>query len=205
MTENSQSALSGSFALVSYIPDPLASALHGFRERLPGEESPQPHITILPRRLLSISVEEASAQCRKLLTDFCEFGVALGAVRTFPSTNVLYLELSEGASQVHRLHDALSTGELQQEEEFEFRPHLTLSGYVNEEDLSSVQKQAEEIWRDLDVSKTFVLSEVVGLWLQPEAGSAGWQRLWSQPLRSRVRAAYAGLPVSPDPIADQKC
>ncbi len=191
MTESSQTARLGSFALVSYIPEPLRSLLHAFRDTLPGDENPQPHITVLPPRALSVPVEAATAQCRDVLTDVSEFKVTLGSVRRFPSTNVLYLDLWQGNSQIHRLHDALSTGQLDQQEEFDFRPHLTLSGFINSDDLPALERQAHESWTNVGLSKTFVLREIVGLWLSPEAG---WQRLWSQQLRSGARAASAGVP-----------
>jgi len=195
MTESPQAARLGSFALVSYIPEPLASFLYQFRNMLPGLENPQPHITILPPRPLTIPVDVASAQCLNVLSRFHEFEVVLGTVRSFPSTNVLYLDVSKGNAQIRHLHDALSTGELDHEEEFDFSPHLTLSGYIASHELMQTQRRAEGVWDTVAVGKTFILREVVGLWLDPTSEDTGWQRMWSQQLRADAKAAWAGMPA----------
>ena len=193
-----QPEVSGSFALVTYVPDPLGAFLQRLRDALPGDDNPQPHITVLPPRTLSIPADAAIAQCELLLTGFPEFEVRLGRVQAFPSTNVLYLDLIEGNTEVHRLHDALSSGGLAQDEEFDFRPHLTLSGCVADHELTRALTEASKIWADVPVPKIFTLREVVGLWSKPgDSENAGWQRIWSHPLRREARAAWAGMPQHP--------
>ena len=120
----------GSFALVSYIPDPLGSFLHDLRRSFPGEHNPQPHITILPPRPLKLPVDAALQRAHNVLLQFAAFEVELSKVRFFPETNVLYLDIAKGNRVLHDLHEALNAGDLDHSEEFEFRPHLTLSGRV---------------------------------------------------------------------------
>ncbi len=172
----------GSFALVAYIPDPLGSFLNSLRQVLPGEENPHAHITLLPPRPLKSPVEAASLQAQKILAKFQPFSVELAEVCTFPETNVVYLEISEGSAQLHELHDALNSADLAHDEDFEFKPHLTLSGPVGSCDIGQVRTEAAAVWRSSDTCPTLEIREVVALW-QPTKGSQNdWQRLWAHEL-----------------------
>ena len=190
MTDRSQPAALGSFALVSYIPNPLGSFLHRLRSSLPGVKYPEPHITILPPRPLTVPVEAASALVRATLERFSSFDVELRNVRSFAVSQILYIELGEGDAAVRQLHKALSSKELAYPEEFEFRPHLTVSGFIPVEDLQSATQQAETGWEGAPCSRRFTLREIVLLW--SPAGTPGeWQRVWVHVLRDSAKAASA--------------
>lgn len=180
-----QSSPWGSLALVSYIPDPLGSFLNNLRHSLTGEDAPHAHVTILPRRPLSIPVEIASEQILKLLTGFRSFSVEVSAVRRFRQTNVVYLDISEGSARLHALHDALSMGDLAHNEEFEFRPHLTLSFPQSPEGIEAAHKYAKAAWEAASVNRRFLLEEIVCLWLPAENTHNQWQRLWTHDLKNR--------------------
>jgi 2'-5' RNA ligase len=181
----------GFFALVSYIPDPLGSFLQGLREILPNSDSSEAHITVLPRRVLKLPVETASAQARSILRQFPPFDVELSQVRRFPETKFLYLDLGEGSSVVHDLHDALNKGDLFDAEEFEFRPHLTLGGPVSPGVLDSAQYQAELTWNAEHCAPRFTIEEVVCLWRSPDSAQGEWRRLWSQKLTLQAARSSA--------------
>ncbi|MBV9405692.1 MAG: 2'-5' RNA ligase family protein [Acidobacteriaceae bacterium] len=182
----------GSFALVSYIPDPLGSFLHGLRQLLPGEDNSQPHITILPPRPLKLPVDGASHVALKVLAEFPAFDVELSKVRHFPGTNVLFLDVGRGSGQLYELHRTLSAGDLHHTEMFDFRPHLTLGGPVAPADLTLLRKKAEAAWRAAKCPNRFALDEVVGLWLSPDGPQGEWRRLWSHKLSSKeTTAAHA--------------
>ncbi|MFL6351333.1 MAG: 2'-5' RNA ligase family protein [Bryobacteraceae bacterium] len=184
----------GCFALVSYIPEPLASFLKGLREILPNSDSSEAHITLLPPRRLKLPVETASKQARTILSHFAPFDVELSKVRRFAETKFLYLDLGEGRSVVHELHDLLNKGDLFDSEEFEFRPHLTLGGPVSPGVLDSAQHQAELTWNTEHCAARFTVQEIVCLWSSPDSAQGEWHRLWSQKLSSapaRTSAAAA--------------
>lgn len=187
----------GQFALVSYIPEPLGSFFYDLRGSLPGESNPQAHVTILPPRPLRVPVDSASEQALRILANFRAFEIELSSVRRFPETNFLYLDIGDGNSLVHDLHDALNTGDLACAEEFEFRPHLTLGGPIAEPDVHALQDQAKIAWCATDHSKRFMLDEIVFLWLNPANRQGGWHRLWSFNLRTKdtamTKAASAAL------------
>lgn len=174
----------GSFALVSYVPDPLGSFLHGLRQKLSRDVTPEAHITILPPRPLKIPVENATIAVKKTLDAFAPFDIELEGVRRFDGTNSLYLDLGEGNALVYELHDALNTGALEHVEEFEFRPHLTLSHPKDENEWVTAQSLAENIWSSANCCRRFRLDEVVFLWLSPESAQGEWRRLWAHPLNS---------------------
>jgi 2'-5' RNA ligase len=196
MNDITQTTEWGSFALVSYIPDPLGSFLHNLRASFPGEHNPQPHITLLPPRPLKLPVDAASQKAHNILLQFAAFEVELSKVRSFPETNVLYLDIAKGYRVLRDLHQALNAGDLDHTEEFEFRPHLTLSGRVESAHLPWVRREAETAWYSSDHPRRFTLDEVIFLWLSPESRHCEWQgvslhRLGVRENASR-RAALAG-------------
>jgi len=182
----------GFIALVSYIPDPLASFLQGLREALPNNDSSEAHITLLPPRPLKLPVETISQKARAILDQFPQFDVELSSVRRFAETKFLYLDLAEGSSLIHDVHDALNQGDLADPEEFEFRPHLTLGGPVSPGVLDSAQQQAELTWNGKHCARRFTIREVVCLWLSPDSAQGEWRRLWTHELsRVPVRSSAA--------------
>jgi 2'-5' RNA ligase len=181
----------GRFALVSYVPEPLRSAIGKLAHDLSGASRPEAHITILPPRPLRGSLEEISDVVRSVLERVPAFDVRLAEVCRFDGTNVLYLNLSEGNETIHRLHDALNRGELAYDEPFEFRPHLTLSDPLPETDIDAVQRQAELMWKSFGVSRLHV-GEIVFLYMAPEDANGQWQRQWSIALR-KASPAQSGL------------
>ena len=173
----------GSLALVSYIPEPLGSFLNGLRHSLTGEDSPHAHVTILPRRPLSVPADTASRHLVGLLSGFRSFAVELSSVRRFQQTNVLYVDISEGSARLHALHDALSMGDLAHNEEFEFRPHLTL-GCPESSDMDAMHRFAKAAWNTAPAPRRFLLDEIVCLWLRPGGLQSEWHRLWSHNLQT---------------------
>ena len=196
MNDITQTTNWGSFALVSYIPDPLGSFLHELRRSLPGEHNPQPHITILPPRPLKLPVDAASQKAQNMLLRFAAFEVELSSVRSFPETNVLYLDIAKGNRVLHDLHGTLNADVLEHKEKFEFRPHLTLGGPVESAHLPWVRRQAEAAWYSSNHPRRFTLDEVMFLWLSPDSRQCEWRGVSSHRLRVRDsasrRAAVAG-------------
>ena len=120
---------------------------------------------------MKLPVEIASKQARVILRQFPPFDVELSQVRRFSETKFLYLDLGEGSSVIHDLHDALNKGDLFDAEEFEFRPHLTLGGPVSPGRLDSAQQQAETTWNAEHCASRFTVDEVVCLWLSPDSAA----------------------------------
>jgi len=181
----------GSFALVTYIPGALGSFLRSLRHNLPGDENPDAHITLLPPRTLTASVDLVSAEAQTVLSRFHPFTVGLDGVKVFPETNILYLEISSGNDVLHQLHDALNTGLLEHDESFDFLPHLTISGGIPRHELAKVREQAESAWLKHKGKTEFEVNEVVALWQPMYTSPDDWNRVWTQRL-SDSSSASAG-------------
>jgi 2'-5' RNA ligase len=183
---------SGSFALVTYIPEPLGLFLKELRKRLPGHEDPQAHITLLPPRRLKYGLDAVSQTARRVLNQFEPFDIALSAVKAFPQTDVLYLEIADGSQTIHAMHAALNTGILADREPFEFLPHLTLSGPIGAKDVTGKLVLADRIWQEYQGERRFSVVDVVALW-QPVDGSWNdWTRVWTQKLGDSRHSATVG-------------
>jgi 2'-5' RNA ligase len=191
-TKLSESPEWGSFALVTYIPEPLGSFLRSLRHALPGTEKPQAHITLLPPRPLQAAVDLVSREAQILLSRFQPFSVQLSAVKMFPETNILYLEIADGNDALHELHDALNTGLLAHEENFDFLPHLTISGSVPTRDVAKTRAEAKRGWEKHKGVATFEVTEVVALWQPLYTSPDDWNRVWSQKLGDSGNSARAG-------------
>jgi 2'-5' RNA ligase len=183
MDPNSDAPLWGSFALVSYTPNPVGTFVSELRQRLPGSDNPQAHITVLPPRPLHLPVEAALERTLGILQQFDAFDVELSEVRYFSETKFIYLDVGEGSTILHDLHNALNTGDLAHREEFDFRPHLTLGGPVPENGLHHTRSLAEAAWRSSGCSSRFNIEEIVFLWLSPGNSGREWKRLWSHLLK----------------------
>ncbi len=157
---------------------------------LAGEHGPEAHITFLPPRPLSVPMEEAAAETRRLLEGVEPFEVELGSVRVFPQTNILYLSLEEGRNSVLDVHTLLNQGKLFANEDFEFIPHLTLSGALSPGEVEEARNQTESAWTVSAHSRRFLVSDVVLLGQAGESGDKDWLRLSSYPL-SRKRSKNA--------------
>jgi len=172
----------GLFALVAYVPDPLASFLYEMRRSFSEGPCPQPHVTILPPRPLRVPAESACEIAKKILRLQNQFEIELSQIRYFVNTNTLYLDISDGASELHALHDSLNQDDLFHQEEFAFRPHLTVAGLVNPQHLPDVLQKAERNWRAASLSPRFTISEIVCLLQEGGEPESNWRRLWSTKL-----------------------
>jgi hypothetical protein len=179
----------GSFALVTYLPDPLGSFLTELRHLLPGETRPDAHITFLPPRLLEQPLEITAADIRQVLQEVHPFEIELGTVQVFPETGMLYLSVEAGREELLQLHDSLNRGKLFAEENFEYHPHLTLGGPLAGEEMVLTLHRAREAWSKSGLSPRFLIKELVLLWQPGDCAERNWTRISAHPLAERSSAA----------------
>src|ERR1035437_134722 len=115
------------FALVIYIPDPLGRFLDDLRRDLVPGCNPHAHVSVLPPRPLAVDWQEAGEQVRVCAGNWAPFDIVLQRIRIFPVTNVIYLELGEGETEMFRIHAAMNSQALAFDEPFEYHPHITLA------------------------------------------------------------------------------
>lgn len=134
------------FALVVYIPDPLARFLDDLRRELTPGCLPRAHVTILPPRPLAISVEAAAEKARSVVSGFAPFDIAAAAVDIFQSTDVVYIRIKEGERELRELYRTLNVGPLACDEQYPYQPHITLAQDLKPGQVQPIYELARKRW-----------------------------------------------------------
>ena len=143
------------FALVIYIPDPLGRFLDDLRRELVPGCNPHAHVSVLPPRPLAVDWQVAGEQVRECAGNWAPFDIALGGIRMFPVTNVIYLELGEGGPEMFRIHAAMNSQALTFDEPFAYHPHITLAQEIPPGQVAAVHQRAQEIWEGYTGPRNF--------------------------------------------------
>ena len=143
------------FALVIYVPDPLGRFLDDLRRKLVPGCNPHAHVSVLPPRPLAVDWQVASEQVRVCAGNWAPFDIVLGQIRIFPVTNVIYVELSEGAPEMFRIHAAMNSQALEFNEPFAYHPHITLAQEIPPAEVAAVGRRAHELWDSYTGPRTF--------------------------------------------------
>jgi 2'-5' RNA ligase len=161
----------GHFALVSYIPDPLARFLDELRLELTPDCSPHAHITILPPRPLEHGLKAIIHQIAEETRGIPPFWIETDQIEVFDVSNVVYLGLARGTVELKQLYRALNRGFLQYQENFPYHPHITIAQNLSPEDAPRAAAIARERWaayqgpRGFPVSSlSFVQHVAPGIW-----------------------------------------
>ena len=149
-----------SFALVSYLSDPLAEFLNRLRRDLVPECVATAHVTVLPPRPLKSSPEEAWQDLQRGLQDFQPFHGELSEIAVFPGLQAVYLSITTGYQELERMHAALNTGRLAYEEPFPYHPHLTLVQQLAPQELAAAMELAAARWREFPYSRGFTVDKL---------------------------------------------
>ena len=149
--------MESSCAVVAYLPGRLAEFVDHLRQRFnPACAAWLPHVTILPRRPLHTTPEEALATIREKCLSLEPFAVSLDCVSTFwPVTGVVYLSFAAGSQRLIALHDALNHGCLEREEPFPFVPHVTVAQELDEASAQAVLEEVSRAWSHYEGETSF--------------------------------------------------
>lgn len=173
-----------SFALVSYLPQPLSGYLDQLRRDLTPERYSKAHVTVLPPRPLACVAGDAHLELLAQLRAFHPFRIELGEIEVFPITNVIYLSVREGYEQLRWLHHRLNSGCFAFEEPFPYHPHVTLGQDLDVDAVAGAAELAAARWRDFPGERGFQLN---GLTFVQNTLSNDWQDLYAFRLADRVR------------------
>lgn len=88
-------------------------------------------------------------------TSLQTFDVVLGEIEVFPVSNVIYLGLQGGESQVRALHGDMNSGLLRHICTYPFHPHVTLAQDFDAETVQHLAETARRIWATWTGSRTF--------------------------------------------------
>ena len=149
-----------SFALVSYIPEPLAGFLDRLRQELVPNCFLRAHLTILPPRPICTSPEAAWKTIRTLAPQLTPFEVEMTQVEVFPVSDVIYVAIGRGREETERTHDALNADGLTCQEPFPFHPHITLAQDLKGDEVDELARVARARWAECTLPKTFRVEDV---------------------------------------------
>lgn len=168
---NAQDRLN-SFALVSYIPDPLGRFLDALRREFVPGFNPHAHVTILPPRPISAEPDSAVANLAEKLSEFPAFEIEIAQVEIFRVSEVIYLGIGRGEADLLNLHQALNIGPVKFEEPFKYHPHITLAQDLSSEQATEILAGARRQWASFPHRKafpvetlTFVQNTVENTWV----------------------------------------
>lgn len=149
-----------SFALVSYLPYPLAEFIDELRRDLEPGCVARAHVTILPPRLLNCSPDSAWNQLSEKLGQMRPFRVELEEVKIFGRSDVIYLSIGAGVQELQEMHRKLASGHCRCTEAWEYCPHITLAQTGDSSEVAARFRLASQRWRDFQGSRSFLLDHV---------------------------------------------
>ena len=145
------------FALVAYIPGPLAEFLDRLRLDLTPNCNPRAHVTVLPPR----PVDE-NADLREMIEQLTEesrvaapIEVTLGDIDIFRASNVIYAGVARGERELHALHENLNAGQLEYDGPYPYHPHVTIAQDMGAERVLELARIARERWAAYNGPRTF--------------------------------------------------
>ena len=170
-----------SFALVSYLPGPLAELLDEIRHDFAPQSRAKAHVTILPPRpLIGFAgetlglggiVAAAMDELKVRLHEFPPFKVELGEIEVFKDTQVIYVSIQAGFAELERMHSALNTGHAAFQEPYPYHPHVTIAQELAPEDVHNAAQFARWRWSEFKHSRsawidhlTFVQNTLENCW-----------------------------------------
>ncbi len=161
-----------SFALVTYIPDPLGEFLDDLRKELVPECSLRSHVSILPPRPLIHTEQAAHDQIERECRRTTRFRIEAGEIRLFPVTNVIYIAVDTGEFELRQMHDSLNSNALAYKEPYFYHPHITLAQQLPDCEIRGCNELAKRRWaeyrheRSFDVEAiTFVQNTTANRWI----------------------------------------
>ena len=152
----------GQFALVSYIPDPLARFLDDLRVELTPGCNPRAHVTILPPRPLPNDADVKDTV--QLLVEECRnlppFRVEPGDIRVFEESNVIYLDIARGIDELREFYRVLNRGPLQYKESFPYHPHITIAQNIPPDQAPRLAAAAKGKWAEYHGPRAFMVASL---------------------------------------------
>src|ERR1035437_1720579 len=150
-----------SFALISYLPEPLAGFLDSLRCELVPRCQAKSHVTVLPPRPLAKGLAKTAwGDLNDPLNGFPPFRVELASIEVFEDTNVIYLSIGAGYRELVQMHAALNRGPLQFAEPYQYHPHVTLAQQLTLDEVDAAAALARRRWREFPYSHSFTVDRL---------------------------------------------
>jgi 2'-5' RNA ligase len=148
------------YALVAYLPEPLASFLDGLSRALVPGCKPRAHITLLPPRHLSGSFQEAKTTLDRILGTLAPFELEITTIEIFDATSVIYADIGDGREHLLDLHLQLNVESLAFREQFPYHPHVTLAIHAESGNIHDLLEVAKLEWAAYEGPRRFRIEEL---------------------------------------------
>jgi 2'-5' RNA ligase len=148
------------FALVAYIPEPLAGFVDAVRDELAPGCRLRAHITILPPRQFACGEEVASREIQKVVSQARSFRVSVGGIKVFPISEVVHVAIEGGLEELRELHDQFNQGDCKAPELWRFEPHLTLAQDLEPAAVRPAFDLAARRWREYSGPRSFAVEHL---------------------------------------------
>jgi 2'-5' RNA ligase len=185
-----EAKLVGQYALVNYVPGPLAEFLDELRLELTPGCNPRAHVTVLTPRPLHRKPEDAIREISRKISEARReagpFTVAMSSVEIFPGSDVVYMELACGGEELRRLYQSLNSGMLACPEIFPYHPHITLAQHLTFGQAARLAASARERWAAWEGPRTFEVAEIS---LVRNVAPTIWEDVVTLPLTAPVPVA----------------
>src|SRR5579863_8302583 len=149
-----------SFAVVAYLPDPLAGFVDALRQELVPECRLRAHITVLPPRPPACDAKAAWDELKQSFQGVVPFTVELCEVGLFPVSQAVYVSVGAGGRELELLHDRLNQGQLSYSEPWTYRPHVTLAQQLDPAHVSAALELAVQRWREFSGPRHFTVDHL---------------------------------------------
>lgn len=158
------------FALVAYIDGTLGDFLMRLRQEVVPSCQLRSHVSILPPRPLAGSQAEAIAFIRESVPHLSAFQVGLDGIAVFPVTNVIYIAIAAGLSNLRQKYHTLNNQSLKFTERYPYHPHITLAQDLSESEHVEALQLCTARWREYTGPRVFPVETLTFVQNKTECG-----------------------------------
>jgi 2'-5' RNA ligase len=166
------------FALVAYLPQPLAGFVDALRHELDPGCRLRAHLTLLPPRELTCGAEPAAQAIQRVLEHARSFRVALEEVKIFPGSEVVHLAIGDGLEPILDLHAQLHQGRCKAPELWRYQPHITLAQGLEPAAVRPAFELATRRWYEYSGFRSFAVDQLTFVKRTLESEEAPHRDCW---------------------------
>ncbi len=135
------------YAVVAYVRNPIGRFVEALRREVyPAHGHLPAHLTFLPPRCLNGTEGAALETLEQICSTVEPFEVSMDGVENFiPVTPTVYIRVEETA-KMRELHDRLNAGIFLCEEQWQYRPHLTIVKLATDPQAQAAFEKCRQRW-----------------------------------------------------------
>ena len=166
------------FALVAYLPEPLAGFVDAVRDELAPGCRLRAHLTLLPPRELGCGAEAASQEIQRALEHAHSFRVSAREVKVFPDSEVIHIAVEDGLEPLLGLHSQLNQGGCKAPELWCYHPHITLAQGLEPAAVRPAFELATRRWREYSGPRSFAVEHLTFVRRLLETEASAQENCW---------------------------